>query len=67
MRPPPLAVIVKLYVPVGEFLLVFRVIVEFPEPVTEVGLKDALVRFGNPLTLRLTLEVNGPIGVTVTV
>ena len=40
--------------------------VEVPEPVTELGLKFALVRFGSPLTLKLTMPLKPPEGVIVT-
>ena len=41
--------------------------VELPEPLIEAGLKDALAPVGNPLMLRLTLSLNPPLGVIVTV
>jgi hypothetical protein len=41
--------------------------VEEPEPVTEAGLKLALVLGGNPETLKLTVPVNPPVAVMVTV
>ena len=41
--------------------------VELPEPATDVGLKDALVRRGNPVTLKFTVAENGPKAVMVTV
>jgi hypothetical protein len=47
--------------------LVVTVIVELPDPGTEAGLKDALEPAGNPLTLNVTVELNPPDGVTVTV
>ena len=65
--PPPLAVIVRVYVPVDEFLLVETVNVEVPEPLTDVGLKDALVRLGTPVAEKLTLDEKGPRAVIVTV
>jgi len=46
---------------------VFTVNVDEPEPVIEAGLKLALVRRGNPLTLRLTAPVNPLPAVTATV
>jgi hypothetical protein len=54
-------------VPVGEFLFVVTVSVELPPPLTDVGLNDALVRFGNPLKVKFTAAENGPSGVIVTV
>ena len=53
--------------PTGVFLPVVTVSVDVPEPATAAGLKLALVRFGNPETLRLTVPVNPPVGVMVTV
>lgn len=47
--------------PVGEFLLVEMVNVEVPEPFTDVGLNDALVRFGNPVTEKPTFDEKGPV------
>jgi len=41
--------------------------VDEPEPVIEAGLKLALVRHGNPLTLRLTEPVNPLPAATLTV
>jgi len=64
--PPPLPVTVRVYVPFGAFRFGDIVRVEVPEPATDVGLNEELVREGNPLTLKLTGEVNGPNGVIVT-
>jgi hypothetical protein len=41
--------------------------VDEPEPVTDRGLKLGEVRDGSPLTLKLTVPLNPPDGVTVTV
>jgi hypothetical protein len=41
--------------------------VDLPEPGTLLGLNDALVRAGKPLTLNVSVEVNGPRAETVTV
>ncbi len=41
--------------------------VELPEPVTDVGLKILVAPLGRPLTLKLTLPVKPPDGVTVAV
>jgi len=41
--------------------------VEEPEVVTEPGLKLALEPAGRPVTLKVTVPVNPPEGVTVTV
>jgi hypothetical protein len=54
------------YVPVGALRFGDIVRVEVPEPVTDVGLNEELVRGGNPLRLKLTEEGNGPNGVIVT-
>jgi hypothetical protein len=39
--------------------------VELPEPATDVGLKVPVAPLGRPLTLKLTLPVKPPDGVTV--
>jgi hypothetical protein len=67
-REPLVAVIFTLvYVPLVVRRLVLTVIVVEPEILTDDGLKFALVRFGRPLTLKLTIPLNEPEGVTVTV
>ena len=43
------------------------VIVELPDVFTDGGLKLAVAPAGNPLTLNVTVSVNPPDGVTVTV
>ena len=53
--------------PGGAFLFGPTVNVDVPDPVTDVGLNDVLVRFGTPVTVKLTEEVNGPRSVIVTV
>jgi len=53
-------------VPVGALRFGDIVRVEVPEPATDVGLNEELVRRGNPLTLKLTEAVNAPNGVIVT-
>jgi hypothetical protein len=58
-------VIVKVFVPAGVLLPVNTVIVEEPEPVTDVGLKLALEPDGNPLTPRPTFPLNPSEAVTV--
>ena len=45
--------------------MVEMVSVELPDPVTEVGLKDPVVRFGNPLRVRFTVNPEDPVTVTV--
>jgi hypothetical protein len=63
---PLFPVIVKVLVPLDVWLVVFAVIAEVPEPVTEVGLKLALTPDGTA-ALRETVPENPPKGVTVTV
>jgi hypothetical protein len=53
--------------PLGVLLLVVTVIVEVPLPVTEDGLKLALVREGKPVTLKLTVPAKPFTACTVTV
>ena len=65
--PPPAALIVNEYVPGLAFLLGEIVSFDVPEPLTDDGLNDELVRFGTPLTLKPTEEENDPNAVTVTV
>ena len=57
---------VSVKVPVGVFLLVPIVNVDVPDVVIDAGLKLALVRRGNPETLRLTAPVKPEPGVMVT-
>ena len=64
---PEAPLIVKVKVPVGALLPGVTVSVDIPEPVTVAGLKLALVRFGNPETLKLTVPENPPVGVMVIV
>jgi hypothetical protein len=47
--------------------LVVTVIVEVPDPGTDCGLNEEPAPAGNPLTLNVTVELNPPDGVTVTV
>lgn len=64
----PLApVIVNGKLPVGVVLAVVTVKVEEPDVVTEVGLKLAVAPVGSPLTLKFTVPVKPPVGLTVTV
>ncbi len=58
--PPLVPVIVIVNVPVEVVLAVVTVMVEDPEPVTEGGLKLALVPVGNPLALKVTVPLNPP-------
>ena len=53
--------------PVGVVLAVVTVMVDEPEVVTDGGLKLAVAFAGNPLALNVTVPVNPPVGVTVTV
>lgn len=57
---------VRVEEPGGEFRLGETVSFEEPEPATELGLKDELVRTGNPLILKFTVPANGPDGEIVT-
>ena len=66
-RVPLVPVIVNVLVPAGVLALVVTVMVDDPEPATEGGLKLALAPAGNPLALKVTVPVNPPEGVTVTV
>lgn len=58
LRLPLTPVMVKVRVPLVALLLTTTERVEVPDPVTDVGLKDAVTREPNPLTLRLTVPVN---------
>ena len=64
---PLVPVMVNGKLPVGVVLAVVTVIVDEPEVVTDGGLKLALAFAGNPLALSVTVPVNPPVGVTVTV
>jgi hypothetical protein len=64
---PLVPVMVSGEVPVGVVLAVVMVRVEEPDVVTEVGLKLAVAPAGNPVTLKFTVPVNPPVGLTVTV
>ena len=64
---PLVPVIVSGKLPVGVVLAVVTVIVEEPEVVTDGGVKLAVAPAGNPLALKVTVPVNPPVGVTVTV
>lgn len=39
--------------------------VEVPEPVTEVGLNEEVIRAGKPVTVKVTLLANDPTAATV--
>ena len=53
--------------PVRALLLVVTVMMEEPAPVTDDGLKPALVREGKPLTLKFTVPAKPFTACTVTV
>jgi hypothetical protein len=67
VRLPLVPVIVSVNVPVGVLERVEIVSLEVPEPVTDVGLNEALVREGKPLTLKLTVLLNPLMAEIVTV
>jgi len=67
LKLPLVPVMVSVRFPTPALLPTFTVSVEVPEPVTEVGLKLALTRDPNPLTLRPTVPVNPFTAVMVTV
>ena len=58
VNPPPVAVIVSVYVPTGVPAVVLTVMVLEPDPVTEEGLKLALAPVGNPLAENVTALLN---------
>lgn len=62
---PLVPVIVNEKLPVGVLLAVVTVRVDEPE-FSEAGLKLAVAPAGNPLTLKFTVPVNPPEGVTLT-
>ena len=53
--------------PLAGFLDVWMVRVTDPEPTTDVGLKLAVERGGNPLALNVTVLLKFPLAVAVTV
>ena len=55
---PLVPVIVRVEVPRGVLDDVLTVIIELPEPVTVVGLKETVAPDGNPLTPNVTVPVN---------
>ena len=64
---PLVPVMVSVRFPTAALLPTLTVRVDVPEPVTEVGLKLAVTRVPNPLTLRFTAPANPPDPVIVTV
>ena len=57
----------NVYVPTGVFFAVETVIVEDPEPLTELGLNVAVAFAGNPLTLNITVPLKPFTAVTFAV
>ena len=64
---PLVPLIVKVKVPIVDFFVVETVRVEFPEPVTVVGLNVAVVFAGKPLTLKVMTPLNPFTAVTFAV
>ena len=62
-----MAVIVSGYVPAGAPGFTDTVSFVVPDPVTDPGLNEALVREGKPVTLKFTVDANGPRVLTDTV
>ena len=67
VKPPLVAEMVRVKVPVGVLRMVLTVKVDEPEVVTDEGLKLAFARRGSPLTLKLTVPLKPEPGVMVTV
>jgi len=68
LNPPDVEpVTVSGYDPTGVEVVVATVIVELPDPATEVGEKPAVAPDGSPLAVKLTLELKPPTAVSVTV
>ena len=66
VKPPLVAEMVRVKVPVGVLRMVFTVKVDEPDAVIDGGLKMAFVRRGSPLTLKLTVPLKPEPGVIVT-
>ena len=64
---PLVPVMVTVKVPALALQVLVRFSVDVPEPVTEAGLKFAVIPPGSPLMLRATAPVNPPDGLAVTV
>jgi hypothetical protein len=64
---PLVPLIVRMYVPGGVDALVDTASVDEPEPVTELGVNDAVAPDGRPMTPRLATPVNPLIDATVAV
>ena len=66
VKPPLVAVMVRVKVPVGVFRLVLMVSAVDPAALREVGLKLVPARRGTPLTLKLTVPLKPAPGVKLT-
>jgi len=65
LRLPLVPVIVSVKLPFGVFVEVATVSLEDPEPpLIDVGVKVAVASDGSPVTLRVTVPVNPPMGET---
>ena len=64
---PLVPVMVTVKVPALALQVLVRFSVDVPEPVTEAGLKFAVIPAGSPLMLRATAPVNPPDDVAVRV
>ena len=67
VKPPLVAEMVRVNVPVGVLRMVLTFKVEEPDVVMDEGLKLAFARRGSPLTLKLTVPLKPEPGVMVTV
>lgn len=67
VMPPPDPVMVMVRVPVEAVREALMVMVEAPDPVMDVGLKDMVTPLPAPDADRLMLELNPPVAVVVTV
>jgi hypothetical protein len=63
---PLVPVMVTVELPTGVLPLVVTVIVDDPDPLTDVGLNVAVAPVGSPLAVKTVLPANPPEGVTVT-
>ena len=64
---PEAPVMVTGYEPDAVEDVVDTVMVELPDPLTEVGLKVAVAPVGNPLALKVTVPLNPPVDPIVAV
>ena len=67
VRRPLVPVMVSVNVPVDAVLKVETLIVDEPEPLSDVGLNIALAPVGTPLTLRFTVPAKQPTALTLPV